>query len=116
MALLKIPSAIVSPTREVVLDARNRSVARQAASLLNELEQVLLDTAGNGLPALHAVELDDGSLLLEWVLPDRRTAITVDASPEHSGWYILAKDASGEHQTWGYLDALDIAALIKHMQ
>lgn len=92
----------------------NPLVARQARRLLNELEQVLYRMNAVGLPPLHAAELADGSLLLEWLAPDRRVGLTLDPQPAQSGWYLLA-DGAESCQEWGYLDALDWNKLIAHI-
>lgn len=82
--------------------------------MLNDLEQVLYRMNAVGLPSLHAAELADGSLLIEWLAPDRRVGLTLDPQPAQSGWYLLAEGAES-CQEWGYLDTLDWNKLIAHI-
>jgi hypothetical protein len=108
--------AIVAAAQATARFATNRLVAKRATALLNEFEQALRRVKVEQLPPLHALELDDHSLLFEWVLPGRRAGITIDPNPAQSGWFLLADDANGKCETWGYLASLDFAAIIQHIQ
>jgi hypothetical protein len=96
-------------------DNRSLWAAKRATALLNELEQALRRMNVEQLPPLHAVELEDHSLLFEWILPGRRASVALDPIPAQSGWYVLADDAIGKCLAWGDLSTLDWEKLINHM-
>lgn len=108
--------AIVAAAHKTAQFANNRAVAKHALALLNEFEQALRRAKVEQLPPLHALELEDHSLLFEWVLPGRRAGITLDPNPAQSGWFLLADDSRDKYETWGYLNTIDFAAIIQHMQ
>jgi AbrB family looped-hinge helix DNA binding protein len=68
-----------------------------------------------GAPKLRLTEADDGALLVEWTLPDRRLGFSIEEKPEESGWYfVLSNDASGLYEA-GTMDQLEMERLVSLM-
>lgn len=109
-------SRVIAPAQDVARRASNRLLARQAEQLLNNLAQLLYHLGAVDLPPLHAVEVEDGALVFEWILSDRRAAVALDPVPAQSGWYVLGDESEVAVQSWGHLDTLDWSRLIAHIQ
>jgi AbrB family looped-hinge helix DNA binding protein len=63
-------------------------------------------------PKLRLTEADDGALLVEWTLPDRRLGFSIERQPEESGWYfVLSSDTSGLYEA-GTMDQLEMERLV----
>lgn len=42
------------------------------------------------LPRLHTFDLEDGSLLIEWIFDDFRIGFGVEPTPSESSWYLVS--------------------------
>lgn len=69
----------------------------------------------NGLPALRAMDGEDGSVLLEWTFKDRRFGFTIEPLPKDSGWYFVMCSGSSERYEAGSLDQLELPRLVRAM-
>ena len=49
----------------------------------------------------YYTELENGSILIEWVAPDVRFCINIEVDPSESGWCFVTKDGTGSDS--GYL-------------
>jgi len=75
---------------------------RMATDLLAALRSILaqIPKAAGELPALEPVWCEDGSLLVEWPLPDRRIGFSFEQDPAQSSWFYVSlppslRDGSG---------------------
>lgn len=107
--------SVLSAARSRLRAVTDRVLVRLADKILNELEQILARIDASKLPPLQIFELEDGSLLIEWVMPNRRAAITLEQNPTDSGWYLLSNEPGNQTETWGYMQSLDLAQIVNHM-
>lgn len=107
--------SVLSAARSRLRSVTARVLVRLADKILNELEQILARIDASKLPPLQIFELEDGSLLIEWVMPNRRAAITLEQNSADSGWYLLSNEPGNQTETWGYLESLDLAQIVNHM-
>ena len=100
-----------------IRQAENREVARVARRLLYTIQQVLLLLEQLGLdlhqfPPLHALNVDDGSILIEWIFADFRIGFSVEPEPEESGWYLVSNGNLGRIGASGYTSNVNVKALV----
>jgi len=69
------------------------------------IEVVQEVTGGQGrIPPLHAHLLDDGSVVVEWIVSDFRIGFNIELNPEESGWHYITSKKMGERTASGPLD------------
>ena len=61
------------------------------------------------VPFPYTHDHDDGSMSLQWRLPDRRVALIVDPDPAESSWHAVS---SAGRMDCGPLDSADLDAII----
>jgi hypothetical protein len=101
-------SSIVKRAFEILEYTENPDVAREAKILLSQIQDVLQNLQIFGfdldyLPELKAFNVDDGSVLLEWVLSDFRLGFSLEIDPQESGWYLVTNRKLGEISASGYI-------------
>ncbi len=69
----------------------------------------------HAVPTLRAMEADDGSVLVEWTLEDRRLGFTIEPEVKDSGWYFVLSNASSQRFEAGSLDQLELVRLVAAM-
>ncbi|MBM3932798.1 MAG: hypothetical protein FJ319_00580 [SAR202 cluster bacterium] len=81
----------------LVNSLENGAVADQARQILTSLHNILTHSAGDksNLPEMEAALLDDGSLLLEWALPEFRVGIGIEKDSRNSGWFVVSTSRVG---------------------
>ena len=122
--LSKPPSAL--PT---VVDAISAGVMARVGTLPNarmndELAEIVrllrigaadTETDLSTAPALEVIDAEDGSVLIEWHLVDRRLGFNVEPREGESGWYYaFSKDSEGQCGS-GLLTSLDMKTLLHLM-
>jgi len=60
----------------------------------------------------HYTELEDGSILIEWIAPDVRFCINIEVDPSESGWCFVTRD--GTQNDCGYLPPEFMRLLTKY--
>ena len=84
----------------------------QAASLIDRLKTQLDDWQLHHLPPIEIIAGEDGSVALEWFLPDRRLAFTLEPDERGSGWHFVSSIASGGVRAFGGSFEIDLRNLI----
>jgi len=64
------------------------------------------------LPPLKAFNLEDGSVLIEWIYPDFRVGFSIEENKKESGWYLVSNKKLGEISASGFLESIDINRLV----
>jgi hypothetical protein len=88
---------------------------------LNEiLKQLYLAASATGIdlsvaPSLEIVDAEDGSVLIEWNLADRKVGFNIEPQEGQSGWYFAFSRASGGQCGSGSLASLDVKDLLQRM-
>jgi hypothetical protein len=65
--------------------------------------------------AIRLVTLEDQSVLLEWILVDRRFGVMMTTEQGESGWFFVFSAGSSERYEAGTMDQLDLARLVRMM-
>jgi hypothetical protein len=110
-------SSLVKQAWSVTRQTENGQVAYEARKLLQTIQEIIdsLEQVGVGLgflPPLQAFNVDDGSVLIEWIFKDFRMGFTVEPNPEDSGWYLVSNRNLGEIGASGYTSNVDTKKLI----
>ena len=101
-----LPSRVQLSTEDVgrnILELRDTSVARQAASVLSRIQGAIKAFDVAGLPPLRSSVHDDGSFTIEWRFHDRRLALTIEKDPKETGWHFVSSHSSDDVQACGGL-------------
>jgi len=107
----------VRQARTMVSHIANPSVAKQLKRLLSTIQRMITLTQRQGvyvgqIPPLHAFEAADGSVLLEWILPDFRAGFNIEANTEDSGWYLVSSKKLGDIAVSGQLSPMEVVVAI----
>lgn len=114
------PSIVDAITARVNGRAGTLANARMNAELTEIVKQLRLAAAETGIdlsmaPPLEIVDADDGSVLIEWHLADRRLGFNIEPHEGQSGWYFAFSRASGGQCGSGLLASLDMPMLLRLM-
>lgn len=100
---------LLEPAWDVIQRTENEDVAREAKNLLSKIESKITSFLQKDyrdisyLPPLRAFNVDDGSVLLEWIFEDFRLGFSIEPNFQDSGWYLVAKRSLGEISASGYM-------------
>ena len=88
-------SRLIQQAWDEVSRTQNPEVARAAGSLLSTIQEVIASFRKSGfeigyLPSLRAFNVDDGSVLIEWIAKDFRIGFSIEPEPEASSWYFVS--------------------------
>ena len=91
---LFIENDLIRPALEVVQQIENADIASQAKEILLVLQRTITTFyygfTFDQLPSLHAVNVEDGSTLIEWIFDDFRIGFSVEKESDESSWYLVA--------------------------
>lgn len=88
-------------------------IAEQVRQLTARLREAGARLDLSSLPPLRLTEADDGSVLIEWTLSDRRLGFNLESDPAQSGWYFATSPAAGGEMASGALAIADLGRLIR---
>lgn len=106
---------IIKSAWNTLKETVNQEVAREAKKLLTIIQETIvslqqLEFVGS-LPPLRAFNVNDNSLLIEWIFPNFRIGFTIEPNPYDSGWYLVSNKNLGETSASGYIDGMDTKKL-----
>lgn len=88
------------------------SVAKQAKNMVWDIAELIVDLQNwnvdiNRIPPLHAVSLEDGSFLIEWIFSKYRIGFVLEKKKGESIWYLVSTmegnvEASGPLSSTNY--------------
>lgn len=94
-------------------NSRNQNLAYDAKLLLIMIEEMVssfkkLKFELGHLPPLRAFNVDDGSILIEWIFKDFRVGFNIEENPDESGWYLVTNKNLGEISASGSISNVEI--------
>lgn len=101
-------SRIVDKSWNFLQDLDQNHLVDKAKDILSIIQDSVLFLTGNGidlshLPQLEAFNVDDGSLLIEWLFEDFRIGFSLEINISESNWYLVTNQKLGEINASGYL-------------
>lgn len=102
---LRLPSLsvqnLITPAWNAVGQVEDQRVADEARNILLMIEKTILISQSRGvdlehLPQLHAFDVQDGSILVEWIFDDFRIGFSMEPIPTESSWYLVSNARLGD--------------------
>lgn len=86
-------------------DKKVAGEARRILSIIAETISIFQRRAVNleRLPQLHAFDVQDGSILIEWIFDDFRVGFSIEPIPSESSWYLVSNAKLGDIGESGYI-------------
>ena len=86
-----LDSSLIGSAWNNIHQTGEREVTERARELLLIIQETILHFRGFGfdlghLPPLQAFNVDDGSVLIEWIFGNFRIGFNIEPNPEDSGW------------------------------
>ena len=105
MLSLSVQNLII-PAWNAVGQVKERDIADEARRILLIIAETILIFQSRGvdlghLPHLHAFDVQDGSILIEWIFDDFRVGFSIEPVPTESSWYLVSNAKLGYIGTSG---------------
>ncbi len=105
--------SLVKSAWNTLQQTRNQDVAERGRALLSLLLDMISSFQHFGfdmdyLPQVRAFNVDDGSVLLEWIFTDFRIGFNIEPNPEESSWYLVSNKKLGEVGASGFMPRTEI--------
>ncbi len=115
--LLPEYSSLVGCALDTIHQTENQYVAKEARKLLSIIQGAIASFKQFGvdldyLPPLQAFNVDDGSVLIEWIFSNFRIGFNIEPNSEDSGWYLVSNENLGEISASGYTSSIDITLIV----
>jgi hypothetical protein len=109
----RIVRDLTEDARYILQSIEDRNISEKAGNLLSLLRR-LLRVQGDisYLPPLSAFNVEDGSLLIEWVFEHFRVGFSFETAIEESSWYIVSDSTLGDISAGGYLRGINLEQLL----
>lgn len=110
----RLPSvAAAEAMREAFARAREapENVRARAIGILNLFSAALAKYDLSRAPPVAAF-IDDGALVVEWILRDKRLGLSFEANPQESGWFLVSSPEHGNIRAHGRFDGTELGFLI----
>jgi len=108
-------SDVTSLARAELATIDNREVARLGLTILSTIENQLQDYAFATLPPIRVAELENGGVILEWVVDNFRLGFGIEINLEKSGYFLVSNELAGEIRSSGYLKGLRLESVIQSL-
>lgn len=94
-------------------ETQNEDIAERARMLLSMMIETINSFEHFGfnmdfLPSVRAFNVDDGSVLIEWIFTDFRIGFNIEPNPEDSSWYLVSNKKLGEIGASGYISSAEM--------
>ena len=91
---------LITPAWGTIRQAKDEKVADEARRILSIIAKTILIFQSRGvdlghLPHLHAFDVQDGSILIEWIFDDFRLGFSIEPVPTESSWYLVSNAKLG---------------------
>jgi hypothetical protein len=106
---------LTAEARRAIRSVPNKEIAERADQLIDGIESSLSKYPEGNLAPLDAYELDDGSVMVEWVLDNARLGFSVKLDDKRSGWFLVTDDPASEVNSLGYLNQTDVDSLVQRL-
>ena len=95
MSYIQETIPVITVAWNTVGQVENKKVADEARKLLLIIAETTLIFQSRGvdlehLPHLHAFDVQDGSILIEWIFDDFRVGFSIEPVPSESSWYLVS--------------------------
>lgn len=110
---------IVRPVLEGVGRIKGATVAKQAKDMVSDIADLIINLQSsnvdiNRIPPLHAVALEDGSFLIEWIFSKYRIGFVLERKKRESVWYLVST-IEGNVERSGPLSSTDYKKLLAEL-
>lgn len=114
---LPIEHSLIRPAWKVVQQTANQDITNEARRVLLLIQETIttfqhLRFDLGYLPQLQAFNVDDGSLLIEWIFDDFRVGFGIESDLHESSWYLVSNASLGEISASGYTSRIELRTLI----
>ena len=97
---------LITPAWGTIRQAKDEKVADEARRILSIIAKTILifqrrEVDLEHLPQLHAFDVQDGSILIEWIFDDFRVGFSIEPVPTESSWYLVSNAKLGYIGTSG---------------
>lgn len=101
--------------KETVDALRDETVKEQTTEILRLLEENISVFSSLPIPLFYVTELEDESVLIEWIVAPFRLSFNVEKDKKESGYVLISDKLAGEIRSLGRLEGLDPDSLIKSL-
>jgi hypothetical protein len=106
-------TSLVKSAWNTLCATRNQDIAGRSRALLSMLLETISSFRGFGfdmdyLPPVRAFNVDDGSVLIEWIFADFRIGFNIEPNPQDSNWYLVSNKKFGEIGASGFMSGAEI--------
>lgn len=85
----------------------------EASKFVAQLRRALAKHDTRRFPAFRLALLEDGALVIEWTLADRRLGFSFEIAQHESGWYYAFASRAGGESDSGAMQDMDLTALLE---
>lgn len=94
---------LTQPAREKLRTIADNDMVIEAENILDALCKTLDKIDTRKLPPVRAFEVEDDSLLIEWIFPHHRVGFNIEPDKQESGWFLVSDKSAQSINAWGYL-------------
>lgn len=114
---LPIERSLTRTAWKALRQTENQEVAKEAKRILLNIQETIATFQHfrfdlGYLPQLRAFNVDDGSVLIEWIFNDFRIGFSIECDLHESSWYLVSNPNLGEITASGYISKIEIKNLI----
>jgi hypothetical protein len=113
-------TALIDAVFHTICQVKNQQVRDQAVKLLAPIQEMFRALQQSGvdlsyLPPLRATNVDDRSVLIEWVFADFRVGFSIEPNPDNSSWYLVSDKRLDEVSAFGYLSNANLEKTVSQL-
>lgn len=103
-----ISTNLIEDALESIKETDNPAISGRAREMLTSIQDKI-DTLIKykidllTLPKIRAFNVDDGSILLEWIFNDFRVGFSIEQIESESSWYLVSNEKYGETNASGFI-------------
>ena len=103
-----ISTNLIEDALESIKGTDNPAVSGRAREMLTSIQDKIDTLIKNkidlpSLPKIWAFNVDDGSILLEWIFNDFRVGFNIEQIESESSWYLVSNEKYGETNASGFI-------------
>ena len=101
MSHIQETNPVIRTAWSTVGQVEDEKVADEAKRILSVIAETILIFQKRAvdlkhLPRLHAFDVQDGSILIEWIFDDFRVGFSIEPIPTESSWYLVSNAKLGD--------------------